>query len=110
MSVTEMFLFAESFLVLCRYSRDGVGIPVMGSLAECTFIHPLSSLLMVYLTPENTLNAFALPPWLSLSLCSLAKIHRLRQEAENEIMCDCAILPLCSYVEKQHIKQCKYSF
>lgn len=24
--------------VLCRYSRDGTGIPLMGSLAECMFL------------------------------------------------------------------------
>lgn len=35
-------MLAETSLVLCRYSRDGVGIPVMGSLAECMFICPLS--------------------------------------------------------------------
>lgn len=53
--------------------------------------------------PKNTLNVFALQLWLSLRLCHPPKntacvsTAQLQQDAENKIMDNCAILPLCRW-------------
>lgn len=47
--------------------------------------------------------------WLKQSLTSSSAV-RLRQETENEITDDHAILPLFSYVDKKHIKHCEHYF